>query len=197
MSWITKYHQDSDFALPLRLEDKITIFEERVSGWQLEIADACGSKDFSLWEHSGWAVLMIVFSYFELIGKCRVGDQGGRESERCFGMGLKEVFPELLQMPANHQQEVESILYVSGRCGFYHSGMARRRILISHCYAKPIEYRQELVFINPHKLVPELRRHLQQYVAELRNSVNEEARRNFEKQFDYLQALDPLAPKQK
>lgn len=54
MAWITPFHQDSDFRWPLCLDDKVLIFEERISGWQLEIADACINGGQPAMRHSGW-----------------------------------------------------------------------------------------------------------------------------------------------
>jgi len=193
MTWITPLHQDSDFKWPWCLNDKILIFEERVSGWQLDIADACINGGQPAMRHSGWAVLMIVFSYFELIGKLRVGNEGKQESRSCFRKGLEDVFPGLSNWPTKYQEEVVSILYTSGRCGFYHSGMAQQRIVISGEYSASIAHSPAgAVLINPHLLVPQLKEHLRRYVAELRDPANQEARRNFEKHFDYLHTLDPL-----
>jgi hypothetical protein len=101
-------------------------------------------------------------------------------------------------LPAKYQDEVVSILYTSGRCGFYHSGMAQQRIIISGEYSASIAHSPAgAVLINPHLLVPQLKEHLRRYVAELRDSANQEARRNFEKHFDYLHALDPLVRNKK
>lgn len=193
MTFITPHHLDADFTWPLCLEDKITIFQERVSGWQLDIADACINGKLPQMRHSGWAVLMIVFSYFELIGKCRVGAEDSEKSEERFRIGLEDVFPGLTTMPARLRGEIVAILYGSGRCGFYHNGMAQQRIMISADYSYSISHSPSgAVLINPHRLVPELKKHLQRYVAELRDPANTDTRRNFEKSFDYLHELDPL-----
>jgi hypothetical protein len=66
VTWITPYHTDADFNWPLSPDDKVTIFYERTMGWQLGIADLC--KDIPL---SGYAILHIVLSYFEMIAKIR------------------------------------------------------------------------------------------------------------------------------
>jgi hypothetical protein len=39
--YITWNRQDTDFIWPLKLEDKIAIFYERIYGWQLHVADIC------------------------------------------------------------------------------------------------------------------------------------------------------------
>jgi hypothetical protein len=73
--WITPKYQDTDFSWPLSVEDKITIFLDRTLGWQLEIANKCanGEKDAAgnvVSEGipgSGYAVLHIVLSYFEMM----------------------------------------------------------------------------------------------------------------------------------
>ncbi|MCX6376785.1 MAG: hypothetical protein NTU88_12265 [Armatimonadetes bacterium] len=45
--WISPEHREDDVALPLSLDDKIEIFEARVRGWQLDVADIGARAPFS------------------------------------------------------------------------------------------------------------------------------------------------------
>src|SRR5688500_2766267 len=87
--WISWKHHSSDYPEPLTFEQKVEVFYEQTLGWQLHIADliANGGTTFGETEvrggrravssdgyevspirHSGFAVLHICLSYFELIG---------------------------------------------------------------------------------------------------------------------------------
>ena len=88
-------YQDTDFPVPHSLETKIALFEDRVLGWKLDIADQLinGSQEKSPIRHSGYATLDIVFSYFEMIAKYEAGFTG-LESGKYFKQGVYSVFPE-------------------------------------------------------------------------------------------------------
>lgn len=91
--WLSPSYHDTDFSLPFSLEDKITLFEDRILGWKLNIADQLinGSQEKSPIRHSGYATLDIVFSYFEMIAKYEAGFTGG-ESKKYFKQGVYSVF---------------------------------------------------------------------------------------------------------
>jgi len=55
-----------DFPNGMTIENKIDIFADRINGWQIGIAQKIIQHQI---QHSGFALLHIVFSYFEMIGK--------------------------------------------------------------------------------------------------------------------------------
>jgi len=194
MHWITPYTLSSDLHEPPTLEDKIRLFKEQTLGWQLDIADNCINSNLPGMRHCGFAVLFIIFSYFEMIAKMRYGYEGMSQSQKFFERGVLDVFPDLKIHPK--LKEIQTILYSSARCGFYHSGMAHKGIKISGEYKKALEYTTDpqIVLINPHLLIPLLKRHFLQYMSDVSNPGDPELRANFEKRFDYLQKWDPLNP---
>jgi len=137
--WVSPKSQDTDFAWPLSLEDKITIFLERTSGWQLDIADHCingkrNSKGELLAdpiEQSGFAVLHIVLSYFEMVAKYQEGFMTNGKSEHFFKKGVYSVFPHLKTVSSSMVDNLLNILYFGARCGLYHGGMTDHRIVIT------------------------------------------------------------------
>lgn len=96
---ITPKHLFSDFTLPLTIEQKITIFFERADGWQLEIADLLTKGVYDKkgkrieTSESAYAVLHIVFSFFEMIAKYEEGYIGDK-SKSYFKKGMISIFPE-------------------------------------------------------------------------------------------------------
>ena len=194
MPWITPCHRRADFPSRLSLEHKIVIFQKQTFGWQLDIANSCINGDLPSMRHSGFAVLMIVFSYFEMIAKLKAGYTKQSASEHYFRCGVIDVFPHVAALPVDGRNDLLKILYRSVRCGLYHAGTAQPRLVISGDYSQALVYDEETgkARINPHKLVPHMIGHLSVYVASLGDPANTELRRNFEERFDYLNSWDPL-----
>jgi len=189
---VTPKHMLSDFSLPLNLKTKITIFFERIDGWQLNVADKLinGVRDESGkivdFSESAYAVLHIVLSFFEMIAKYYHGYTGNK-SKYYFKEGVRLIFPDLKQHP--DKQAVDQLLddlYSGVRCGLYHYSFTSTRVFIRNdiCGAIGIT-RQRKLLINPQILVRHLRGFLQSYVEDLRNVNNNTLRQNFEKRFDF------------
>lgn len=193
--WITPKAQDTDFAWPLALEDKITIFLDRTFGWQLDIADCCingikNAGDELLAKpiaQSGFAVLHIVLSYFEMVAKYQDGFMTNGKSEFYFKQGVYSVFPHLINESSSMVDSLLNILYFGARCGLYHGGMTDHRIVVTGEISYPmiLDISEPRLQINPALLVPSLKSHLSEYGSQLRNPDNEVLRRNFEKRFDF------------
>jgi hypothetical protein len=183
------------------LDFQIDIFLARVDGWHLEIADRC----INGWEDeqgnqcinaktldgrranhipdSGWAVLQIVTNYFEIIGEFKgFRETRGKGHYEKFEWGVFDVFREF----KNHTPNVSKILWGHLRAGLYHSGMKGNKIYIAHTLnSKPISFDQinQLLVIDPHKLIPALRQHLQAYGEQLRNPQEVDVREVFREAF--------------
>lgn len=199
--WLSPSYQDTDFSFPLSLEDKITLFEDRMLGWKLNIADQLinGSQERLPIQHSGYAVLDIVFSYFEMIAKYEAGFTG-RESKKYFKQGVYSVFPELKNIsppapaPLSPVGNIVSLLdtvldmmYEGIRCGLYHSGITNGKIFLTGEIKTPIafELQYQMLIVNPHLLVPKLKIHLHDYVGRLRDANNTDLRTKFEVRYDF------------
>jgi len=199
--WLSPSYQDKDFALPHSLDTKITLFEDRVLGWKLDIANQLinGSQDKSSIRHSGYATLDIVFSYFETIAKYEAGFTG-RESEKYFKQGVYLVFPEFKSFPppaptplspvGNGVSLIDVVLdlmYEGIRCGLYHSGITNGRIYLTGEITTPMAFdlQLQMLIVNPHLLVPKLKVHLQDYVGRLRDVNNTDLRAKFEIRYDF------------
>lgn len=194
--WITPNHQDSDFTYPLSLDDKITIFLASVYGWQLDIADKCintqedqnGNIVSRPIKHSGFAVLHIVLSYFEMIAKFQDGFAAMGRSKHFFKQGVLSVFPTLRNHPIDIVDRLINLLYEGGRCGLYHSGATNPHIILTKDIDAPLAFAdspEPKLVINPHLLVPALKMHLAEYGKQLRDSTKKLLRGNFERRFDF------------
>ncbi len=192
--WITPNYQDTDFSRPLTIDEKITIFLDRTYGWQLDIADQCinGKKgvtgeSVTPIQHSGFAVLHIVLSYFEMVAKYQDGFMTNGKSEYYFKQGVYSVFPQLKTGSSRIVDSLLDTLYFGARCGLYHGGMTDQRVIITSETAFPMVFdlAELRLKINPHFLVPALKTHLEDYGKQLQDPHNSGLRRNFEKRFDF------------
>lgn len=209
--WISPAYQEGDFVYPLSLDDKITLFEDRMRGWKLDIADQMingrrrqdGSSEQPPLQHSGYAILDIVTSYFEMISKYENGFAMPGDSESYFKRGVHSVFPVLQEVPPalgalSPVGEVESIvhaildiLYEGVRCGLYHSGITKGRVMLTGDIQAPMAYDPQVhgLMINPGLLVRRLKTHLADYVERLRDVRNTALRTKFEARYDFDTAV--------
>lgn len=88
-------HLESDYPHGANDDVRIELFFERIDGWILGIADQCINGGDKGIPHSGFAVLAMVFSYFEFIAKCQAGYRGSDLCGDYFKQGVRSVFPEL------------------------------------------------------------------------------------------------------
>lgn len=199
--WLSPSYRDTDFSFPHSLDTKITLFEDRVLGWKLNIADQIinGSQETSSIRHSGFAVLDIVFSYFEMIAKYEDGFKGG-ESEKYFKKGVHSVFPEIRKFPPSTASPLSpvgnvvslvdtvlSLMYKGIRCGLYHSGVTSGKIFLTTEIETPIAFdvQLQMLIVNPHLLVPKLKSHLRNYIERIRDNKNIDLRTKFEVRYDF------------
>jgi hypothetical protein len=177
---ISPKYTTADFPNGMTLDDKINVFVDRIDGWQIGIAKKIIQHEI---RHSGFALLQIVFSYFEMMGKYLAGYIGAWESKSHFKKGVKATFPGI---GAEEEAFLEA-LYASVRNGLYHLGMTKINVMLRCDIPGSIGFGAEhtILFICPEHLVTDLDVRFQDYVAELRNPKNEELRKNFEARFDY------------
>jgi hypothetical protein len=194
--FISPHFQDSDFTYPLSLENKIDLFEDRIIWWKLMIADNLinGGTDILGNFHdkgihgAGFAVLDIVFSYFELIAKYYEGYTGKFDSSVYFKKGVILVFPNIEEKFPDEVDGLLDILYEDCRCRLYHAGFLSQRITLTHELQTAFGYNPvyKRLVINPHLLPSILKGHFESYICQLRDKNNHELRENFEKRFNCL-----------
>ncbi|MGO9121739.1 MAG: hypothetical protein ACLQPD_29530 [Desulfomonilaceae bacterium] len=156
---------------------KIKIFEDRVTGWQLSIADTVMNTDWSKekndfhhLQHAGYAVLHIVFSYFEMLGKYMDDyvedlDPDQEEDQKTayyhFEKGVRYVFDE------RKWEGVEKFCRIGwpdGRCALYHRMHAGYSFFIED-RDKVLEGESPDIVVNPHILAKGLLENFKNYVS--------------------------------
>lgn len=192
---VTLTRKLSDFSLPLTFEDKMSIFQERIYGWYLNVADIVinGEKDttgkilIEAIPHSAYGVLNIVLPYFEMIAKYQDGyvNIKKRKSSRYFKKGMFSVFPELSKEPKKIVDDLLDMFYKKVRCGLLHSYHTGDKIFITNEIKGAIGIQKNYrLLINPHILVTILKLHFINYIIQLKDVKNSKLRNNFEKKFD-------------
>lgn len=162
------------------IDDFIDVFEDRLFGWHLNWAHHLKND-----EHAGFAVLHLCFSYFELIYSYKNGeDTKASTSKKAF----KESFLDVFSYLKNEYDELIlkvaiELVYQNGRNGFYHSGMAKKRIHIQDG-DKAISF--EVIGSNVisakvdrNKFVELIIEHAHSYIRAIRNENEITQRENF------------------
>jgi hypothetical protein len=200
--YISPRHTRDQFPNPLTLEEKIEVFHARIDGWQLEVADRCingwsenGRQCISATDQdgkpapyipdSGWAVMQITLSYFETIAifkYCLLMDK--TSSSVRFKKGVEDVFP----VECHAHKDFPNWLFNEFRTSMYHAWLKNSPISIKHTDDTTVFHfrgtQPETVVIDPHNFVKALRRHLENYISELRDPVNVDLRGTFVTAYD-------------
>jgi hypothetical protein len=184
---ISPHFTTTDFPGKLTLDNKIDIFVDRISGWQIGIAKEIIKHNI---QHSGYAVLQIIMSYFETIGKYSSGYIGDHGSKVNFKIGMKRTFPEI----GAEEEEFLNSFYEDVRNGLYHVGLTKTNVVLICDIPGSIGFHQERkqLAICPERLVEDIDIRFTVFSADLRDPKNEELRKNFELRFNYDNSL--LAP---
>lgn len=181
---ISSKYNSSDFGGKPSLDEKILIFEDRVLGWQLAIAEEIRrqiddpANNETTMQHAGFALMAILFTYFEMIAQYMKGEDSNRKSPKFFGKGIESVFKK--KFSADDKKKIYSRI----RCGLYHSGLTKKGALIDGSYTEPIAVDGGLVKVNPHLLSPTLVTHFEGYIKTLKNPASTKERSNFEKMYN-------------
>jgi hypothetical protein len=191
--WISWKHEDTDFTHPLTFDEKVDLFYEQTLGWQLHIANLIANGGTTFGElkqgkpgykvdairHSGFAVLHICLSYFELVGSIVLPSK--LSDTDTFKAGVRRVFPVVFTGSADSEDALKR-LHKGARCGLYHAGRTRNRVGLSD--SKVIAYDTHGVTVSPKLLPKELKAHLHTFKLELLNPANVALRNQFVKLFD-------------
>ena len=173
-------HTSEDFKGGWTLDDKIEVFIARIEGWQLGVAQEMVDKKIA---HRELALLHILFSYFEMIGKYQDGYLEERKSRYYFREGVRATFPEV---EPEDEKFLEN-LYTSVRNGLFHAGMPRSNVILSSEAPGSLGHKigTNFLVINPDMLVQDLQMRFSEYASQLRDKTNVELRSKFEARFDY------------
>lgn len=178
--------ESSDQELdPRNVSDKIKIYEREVSRWFLDKAEAI------LQEHPtqyGFVVLMICISYFEGVEQYKTGVSSHQKSGDFFANSVKRLYGDKFK-----KDEIE-FLYSSTRCGLFHNGMVRGKIILGYDFPDSIKIdeiknsrkkgKKFACYINTRKMLGDIQEDFHAFLDELRDENNKVLRENFDRMFD-------------
>ena len=173
-------HFADQFEGEWKFSDKVDVFEARIQGWQLDIAWDLAKRDM---QKNQLAVIHLVTTYFEMIGKYIEGFIGDRSSKRYFKVGLRNVLPDI----GDREIQFMNSVYLNLRCGLYHLGRPAANVILDKAAPGALGYNEEhdLIIINPTKLLTKVQASFDAYVKGLRHTSNRHLRSNFEVRFDH------------
>ena len=167
---------DWDFEL-----HKVRLFQEQIQGWIIDVAKEIKQRQIG---HADFAILSILLSYFENIGKYKVGYGQNGKSDYYFRKGLRLVYPSIRKH--GRSKVLTKLIYDQARCGMYHVGFTGNQIVLDCSISKGIKMSGKMVKICPEKLIIDLQSHFNQYCKDLKNSNNKTLRTNFEKRIKFV-----------
>ncbi len=67
------------------------------------------------------------------------------------------------------------------RCGLFHDGMTRGRVVIENEFPLPLEYRDNLIVVSPNKFLDAISADFSRYLEELKDQASTTLRSAFER----------------
>jgi len=195
-------HFANQISTPWTLANKIDVFECSVEVWQLGVAveilkEIERHEDPSIWSHSAFGLVAVIFSYFEMIGKTlnQESKPSGTASQD-FNHGFCDVYPEW--KPADGDYSNANLPEVGGfrdriRNGMYHLAGTKSNLFISRSIlkkdfevCKTSNDHEPSYSMDIHRVTRTIVDHFPDFVARLRKSESEssEMSKKFEEFFD-------------
>jgi hypothetical protein len=158
------------------VDTKILVYEDRVTGWFFRYGRL-------LQDHhdAGFVVLQVALAQIEGIEQYRRGESSYNDPRGFFLDGLKRIFGFDDSDSANHWLED---FYRLVRCGLFHDGMTRDRVLIENRFDTPLAYDGTCIRVSPNKFLDAVIEHFNQYIGELKDQSNINLREAFRRKYD-------------
>jgi len=161
---------------PNNIGDKVIIYERQVREWFLNRASTLVRDN-----KNGFIVLMISISYIEGVQQYINGQTSYNNSTGVFREAMRRIFQ------LNKSDEVLNDFYVQVRCGLFHTGMTRNKVIISRDYEQIIDFSEyNTIKINPKLFLKVVKNDFNRYIKLLKNLNNNLERNNFDSMFSNL-----------
>lgn len=170
---------------PRLLDEMLALFECRVDVWQfgpaVQILKQIETQSSpSVWAHSGYALMAIVFTYFEMIGKIlNPNSQPSHSASKDFNYGFCDVYPAFDR--ANGDRTDAALPDVREfrnrvRNGLYHLGYTKGNLFIHN---EPDQFSEDFFvdgsspepryLVNPHQMTRTVVAHFPGFMGRLRD----------------------------
>jgi hypothetical protein len=166
-----------DYLNPNDIDDKIIIYERQVKEWFLNRASRLLRG-----KNNGFIILMIAISYIEGNEEYRAGESSNRRSNEFFKRGMQRIFSI-----EEHPDQLNDF-YNQVRCGLFHSGMTRNKVIINREQESlTIDFSEiNVIKINYKKFYHKVRKDFEGYLKILKNQRNSAEKTNFNQMFSNL-----------
>lgn len=159
---------------PRNIDDKILIYERQVNDWFLEPATSLTNE----W-NNGFIVLMICMSYLEGVEQYIRGESSNNNSREFFTSAISRIYPN--KYSPYHLEE----FYREARCGMFHTGMVRGKIIISYSFNESIEFEDSsTITVNPQKLLEDIKSDFKAFIVKLKTDSN--SRSKFDRMYSNI-----------
>jgi hypothetical protein len=182
-------------------DDLLDVFEDRIRNWLLKPAESL------LQLQQGFvSAISLLFTYFESIQIYISGQDSKGASQKFFIDGFLAVFgsPGIDKSKLN---KMAKTIYIEGRCGFFHNGLSRGKVLYSKVRNEALTVTQPKVdgeidfngevrsiVINPDRFHWCVKRHFNKYISDLRDVEKKTLRDNFKKAVDIRWGMEDRDP---
>jgi len=175
---------------PWSLPHKVELFECMVDVWQLGVAveilkEIERHQPPSIWSHSAYGLIAVIFTYFEMIGKSlNPESKRTKTASRDFNYGFCDVYPEY--MPVTGVLRDAKIPQVKQfrdrvRNGKYHLAATKTDLVIHNdpkvskdfMVGQKSRGADRRYYMNPHRVTRTIVRHFPSFIARLRNAKPE------------------------
>jgi hypothetical protein len=163
-------------------ENRVAVYEDQIRGWFHDQARILEKTS----DHAGYVLLLVAASYIEGYAVFRRGQDSRGQSKEFFRDAFKDICPLDGQAQALIDAAIDE-LYYQVRCGLFHLGVTRRKVVLSGQLKDPVRIeldsrtgRVVRIHVNPHKLLDTIEEHLSSYVMRLRDPAEQELRENFD-----------------
>ena len=173
-------------SAPRSLDDMLDLFECRVDVWQLgpavQILKQIETKpSSSVWGHAAYALMGIVFTYFEMIGKSlNPASQSRGTSKLDFNYGFCDVYPAFDSASGSRaDKDLPDVAAFRDRVrnGLYHLGYTKGNLFIHNAPSLAtddffVDRREPepKYLVNPHQMTRTIVGHFPSFMGRLRDS---------------------------
>lgn len=164
---------------PYQLNGKIIIYQRQVEGWFLEPADRLLKQ---MDTQASFVVLSICLSYLEAVQQHKEGEPSRNTSKAFFSRAFQDVFSS-----SEMEDEFADLLYIEGRCGLFHDGMTRGKMVYDMELDKAFKVinngSQDTIYFHPKYCLEGVKAHFADYIGKLKNEEEVTLRSNFGSMF--------------
>jgi hypothetical protein len=202
--WISRHYNSEDIG-NLNFDMKVAAYEDQIRGWFHDQARILEKAS----DHGAFVILLVALAYIEQHAMFLRGEDSDKHSAEFFRCGLEDIHPLRTGDPKIDEDKdiMDSLsytLYRQLRCGLFHTGLTREKVVLSWEFKVPISVhgdRQKLIAVrgsdaeskrlreqalgrievNPHLLLDAIERNLTRYVARLHDPKQKQLRQNFQR----------------